>query len=168
MPEAGNAGSITVQIHPVKPDRNRISQQHTKNRMSKQDNEKFTIGQRFRVQGGFGRHSYKPNTVYTVIHVDDSDSTLRGQDESGGEGNWISWSNCVPHEVLGWDFLRVELPPEALELLSGFDGLHGLKLKASVKERILSKLPDLRAKILEAISEMEASQTSRVRRNRLP
>ncbi len=99
---------------------------------------------------------YELGKTYVVVRVDPIDSTLMAADEAGREGGWIKWEHCaVAGADISWDWLRGNIPVDALELLSAFDGLESLRLKTVVRDHILVKLPNLKERILEAQIELE-------------
>lgn len=118
-------------------------------------NTPFAVGVRIRAVANFGRHSYQAGKIYTVVDVDPNDNTLRARDSSGEEGNWIRWADCRAAEDIGWDWLKGALPAEALDLLSNFDGLDGLRLREEVRTALLLKIPNLKNAILEAQEQMQ-------------
>lgn len=119
----------------------------------------FPIGTRIRITGGFGRHSYNDRETYTVTTVDCNDRTLQATNAAGEEGNWLRWSDCKRAADIGWDWLRTKLPPEALDLLSAFDGVEQLRLREDLRDRLVLQIPDLHEKILTAVVEQEAMST---------
>jgi hypothetical protein len=105
--------------------------------------------QRIRVtRSGCG---YDLNKTYTIATVDASDNTLIAVDSNGNEGSWIKWDQCIDAGPnISWDWLKTQLPGEVLELLTAFHGLEILTLKPEVRDHILTQLPNLKDRILQA------------------
>ena len=102
------------------------------------------------------RMGYEIGKPYTVVRVDNSDSTLIAADASGKEGAWIRWELCESVDAgLSWDWLKGQLGSDALELLSAFEGLQGLRLKDEVRDHILLQLPNLKERILQSQIQIE-------------
>jgi hypothetical protein len=94
---------------------------------------------------------YEPGKTYTVTKVDPSDNTLIAADSGGNEGSWLKWDQCIlAGPNISWDWLKTQLPSEVLELLTAFNGLETLTLKPEVRDYILSQLPNLKDRILQA------------------
>lgn len=94
---------------------------------------------------------YDTGKIYVVTKIDTSDNTLMAVDSSGNEGSWVKWENCVhAGPNISWDWLKTQLPSEVLELLTAFNGLESLTLKPEVRDYILSQLPNLKDRILQA------------------
>jgi hypothetical protein len=99
---------------------------------------------------------YELGKTYTIIRVDDNDNTLIAADSGGNEGSWIKWDHCVQADgEIGWSWLKGQLPVDALELLSAFDGLEALRLKDEIRDHILLQLPGLKDRILHSQIQME-------------
>ena len=99
---------------------------------------------------------YQLGRSYTVVRVDPNDSTLVAVDSEGNEGSWIKWDLCAPASAdINWAWLKAHLPAEALELLSGFEGLENLRLRDEIRDRILLQLPNLKERILAAQVQLE-------------
>jgi hypothetical protein len=99
---------------------------------------------------------YEPGKTYTIIRVDDNDNTLIAADSAGREGSWIKWDHCVQADgEIGWSWLKGQLPADALELLSAFDGLEALRLKDELRDHILLQLPGLKDRILHSQIQLE-------------
>jgi hypothetical protein len=105
--------------------------------------------QRIRIAGN--NRGYSANQIYTITKVDPSDNTLTATDSDGREGPWVKWDNCFPAAPnISWEWLKTQLPSEVLELLSAFNGLETLSLKPELRDYILSQLPNLKDRILQA------------------
>jgi hypothetical protein len=117
----------------------------------------FKAGDRIRAISAFGHHSYQPGITYIVTQVDSGDSTLRARDSSGTVGNWIKWADCCFAHNIGFDWLKTVLPPEALDILSAFDGLDHLSLREEIRDQLVLKIPNLHARILETQANQEAA-----------
>jgi len=98
---------------------------------------------------------YRRGEEYIVDVVDPSDGTFRARDPGSGRvGGWLRWTQVESaDDTIGLDFLKQHLSPEALTLLSAFDGLAGLRLKSEIRDRILLALPDLEERVREAARE---------------
>jgi hypothetical protein len=105
-------------------------------------------GNKVRIVACSNDHNYTVGGIYTVVHVDESDSTLKARDANGVVGNWIRWSDTAPCGTVGWDFIKKVLPPDTIEFLSAFDSIEHLELSGEVKDAILLTLPDLHERIL--------------------
>lgn len=112
------------------------------------------VGDRFNVSSTV--EDYEPGKSYTVSRVDTSDNTLKGtEDESGRELLWVSWDRVHPIlSEIGWEWLKTQLPDESLEILSAFDGLNRLTLKADIRDRIVRTTPNLLQRILISRAEI--------------
>lgn len=97
-----------------------------------------------------------PGTRMIVSAVDTADDTLRGfATGSKKVSDWVPWSDVEPVRF-GWDFVRSNVPPDVAALLSGCDGAKGLGLNPQVKLAIVSSLPNLKDRILEAVQAIDA------------
>ncbi len=111
-------------------------------------------------------HGYQAGRVYTIAKVDSSDNTLTATDPEGSEGGWVHWSSCeFNFSAICWDWLKGQLSGEALELLNAFEGLKQLSLKSEVRDQILSSLPNLKERILEAQIQLEEEQGGKTNQN---
>ena len=111
--------------------------------------KKIQVGKKIRITGNSNEHSYTMGGVYTVTHIDESDSTLKADDINGVSGNWIRWKDVLVVGTIGWDFIKKVLPADVLEFLGTFDGIEQLELSGDVKDTILLSLPDLHERILK-------------------
>lgn len=111
-------------------------------------NKKPKEGAKIRITGNSNEHNYTVGGIYTVVHVDEGDSTLKARDAKGVVGNWIRWSDTTPCGTVGWDFIKKVLPPDVVEFLGAFDGVEQLELSGDVKDTILLSLADLHERIL--------------------
>jgi len=111
--------------------------------------KKIQVGKKIRITGNSNEHSYTMGGVYTVTHIDESDSTLKADDINGVTGNWIRWKDVLVVGTIGWDFIKKVLPADVLEFLGTFDGIEQLELSGDVKDTILLSLPDLHERILK-------------------
>lgn len=118
---------------------------------------KFKIGDRIRPISMFDQHTYFRDESYEVIHIDPNDQTLRARDEKGDIGTWIRWRDCEASDEIGWEWLKGQLPAEILELLSAFDGLGTLKLRADLRAALIQEIPSLKARILDVAVAQNAS-----------
>lgn len=105
-------------------------------------------GSKIRITANSNDHNYTVGGIYTVVHVDEGDSTLKARDAKGVVGNWIRWSDTAPSGTVGWDFIKKVLPPDVVEFLAAFDGVEQLELSGDVKDTILLSLADLHERIL--------------------
>lgn len=105
-------------------------------------------GAKIRITANSNDHNYTVGGIYTVVHVDEGDSTLKARDAKGVVGNWIRWSDTAPSGTVGWDFIKKVLPPDVVEFLAAFDGVEQLELSGDVKDTILLSLADLHERIL--------------------
>ena len=111
--------------------------------------KKIQVGKKIRITGNSNEHSYTMGGVYTVTHIDESDSTLKADDINGVTGNWIRWKDVLVVGTIGWDFIKKVLPADVLEFLGTFDGIEQLELSGDVKDTILLSLSDLHERILK-------------------
>ena len=113
-------------------------------------------------------NDYRVGQELIVEVVDESDNTFRGRDmTTGNMGGWINWSQV--EEVGGavsWDFLQRVLTPQTVQLLQAFDGLHRLRLRSEVADTILLELPDLEARIRDAVHEQKPGRARMKRRDK--
>jgi hypothetical protein len=109
---------------------------------------------------------YLAGKIYTIAKVDPSDNTLTATDPEGSEGGWIPWSSCeLSSSAICWNWLKEQLSGEALELLNAFEGLDHLSLKSEVRDQILSSLPNLKERILQAQIQLEDEQGGNTNQN---
>lgn len=107
-----------------------------------------------------GRHSCKPGQRLAVCAVDDGDSTLRGfPSDSAEASDWVPWGDVEPVRF-GWNYVQKHVPPDVAAVLSGCEGSATLALNRQVKLAILATLPDLRGRIMEAVSVLDAADDS--------
>ncbi|MBU1221252.1 hypothetical protein KKF34_12055 [Myxococcota bacterium] len=93
-------------------------------------------------------HSYIIGKAYIIAYVDE-DGTFKCKDPvTGQEGNWIKWEDVSLSAPMGWLWLKERLPPDAVSLLTLFDGVENLILKEEVKDIIIRDLPDLNHRLL--------------------
>jgi hypothetical protein len=113
------------------------------------------VGDRFNVSSNV--EDYEPGKMYTVSRVDPTDNTLKGtEDGAGRELLWVAWDRVRPvASEIGWEWLKTQLPDDSLEILSAFDGLDRLTLKADIRDQIVKTTPNLLQRIL--ISKIEIS-----------
>lgn len=118
------------------------------------------VGDRFNVSSNV--EDYEPGKMYTVSRVDPTDNTLKGtEDGSGRELLWVAWDRVRPvASEIGWEWLKTQLPDDSLEILSAFDGLDRLTLKADIRDQIVKTTPNLLQRIL--ISKIEISNGGKV------
>lgn len=126
------------------------------NRRNRLKNCPFNVGDRIRPIAMFEHHNYRRGESYEVVEIDPNDSTLKARDEHGDIGHWIRWDDCEKSNNIGWDWLKGQLSAEALELLSAFDGLQSLTLRPEVRIALVSQLPRLKEKILDACVSLES------------
>jgi len=99
---------------------------------------------------------YERGKTYVIVRVDTNDNTLVAADSEGKEGTWIQWRHCeLCTDDITWSWLKNHLPSEALELLSAFEGLDGLRLNDTIRDRILMQLPNLKERILTSQIQLE-------------
>jgi hypothetical protein len=112
------------------------------------------VGDRFNVTSNI--EDYEPGKNYTVSRVDPSDNTLKGtEDGSGRELLWVAWNRVRPVlSEIGWEWLKTQLPDDSLEILSAFDGLDRLTLKAEIRDQIVKSTPNLLQRILISKAEI--------------
>ena len=115
----------------------------------------FKTGDRIRAIAMFEHHDYRRDESYEVVHIDTNDQTLQARDENGQVGHWIRWRDCEGADDLGWEWLKGQLPAEALELLSAFDGLGSLKLRADLRVALIQEIPSLKARVLDVCATLD-------------
>lgn len=123
-------------------------------------NHPYPIGTKVRLRKENQETGMDHSTTYTIGQVDCSDSTYRVRGPDGALKSWISFTSLQPATGIGWDFLKEALPCEALDLLAAFKGLDALELDDQVIHHILSNLPDLQDRILEAVHNLEAEASA--------
>ena len=119
--------------------------------------KKVPVGRKIRIVGNSNEHNYIIGGVYIVSHIDDSDGTLKADDDKGVTGNWIRWKDVTAVGTVGWDFIKGVLPSDVIEFLSAFDSIGNLELSSDVKDGILLSLPDLHERILIESSKIRAA-----------
>jgi len=117
----------------------------------------FKPGDRIRPIAMFERHGYLVGEVYTVTEIDANDSTLRARNAVGEDGRWIRWCDCARADGIGWEWLKGELPADALELLSAFEGVQELSLSADIRKALVTQASGLKNRILKACEALEPS-----------
>lgn len=130
-------------------------------------NRKPHVGDRFTVN--HNSDGYEAGKTYVVSCVDHSDNTLRGTEEnSSHEKPWIQWSKIVPGEAsIGWDWLKTQLPDDAIEILSAFNGLDCLYLRPQIRDRIVRTTPNLLQRILLSKNDLENGDSPNAQRGGL-
>jgi hypothetical protein len=104
---------------------------------------------------------YECGKTYTIVRVDNDDNTLVATDSEGKEGSWIKWDCCVQvNGEIDWSWLKGQLSADALELLSAFENLEGLRLKDEIRDHILLQLPGLKDRILHSQIQIEEESHS--------
>jgi len=116
----------------------------------------FKTGDRIRPIAMFENHDYRRGESYEVVDIDPNDQTLRARDEHGNTGRWIRWCDCEAFADIGWEWLKGQLSAEALELLAAFDGLQTLKLRPDLRIALMSGIPSLKSRVLEACVSLES------------
>lgn len=111
------------------------------------------VGIRIRVTGNSNSHDYRIGSIQRVHDVDD-DGTFRAIDENGQIGKFLKWSDCE-HAGIGWDWLRTQLDPRSLDLLSAFDGVEHLSLNPEMETRLVLAIPNLEEAILGVLPGIE-------------
>jgi hypothetical protein len=115
-----------------------------------------TIGQCVSIDRNSGRHGVKVGCRMVISHVDERDKTVRGYVEGSTRvADWLPWRDIEP-VGFGWDYVRSQLPPEMVTLLSACEGVRCLALNDEIRLAVLASLPDLRERIAEAVREVEA------------
>jgi hypothetical protein len=123
-------------------------------------NHPYPIGTKVRLRKEHQESGMDHSTTYTIGQVDCSDSTYRVRSPDGALKSWISFTSLQPATGIGWDFLKEALPGEALDILAAFKGLDALELDDQVIHHILSNLPDLQDRILEAVHSLESEASA--------
>jgi hypothetical protein len=106
----------------------------------------------------FDHHDYDEGGSYVVSDIDPMDCTLRARDDNGKIRSWIRWADCRLVTEIGWNWLKGQLPADALELLSAFNGLERLKLREDVTTALVAEIPTLKQRILECIEDLETNK----------
>lgn len=118
----------------------------------------FQIGTRIRPNGSYEHHDYEQGRTYLVADIDHHSYTLRARNETTGQvGSWICWVDCTSVIDIGWNWLKDQLPAEALALLSAFDGLERLKLRDDVTANLVAEIPSLKRSILGCVEKLAAN-----------
>ena len=116
----------------------------------------WPLGSRVFIVGNVNNHNYVLGKAYEVAEIDD-DGTFRARDlESGLVGNWLRWQDVDSVAPIGWQWVRTVLPPEVVTFLEAFDGVEQLTLREPIKARLMQRLPNLFAAIVEESSRMRA------------
>lgn len=118
----------------------------------------FKMGDRIRSTAMYENHGYRRGESYEIVKIDSNDSTLKARDEDGRIGEWIRWADCEISNSIGWEWLKGQLPAEALEILSAFDGLHTLTLRPDIRIALIDQTPELRDRILDACEALKSNE----------
>ena len=105
----------------------------------------------------FKHHGYRRGESYEVVNIDPNDSTLRAKDKQGNLGSWIRWCDCALSNTIGWEWLKGQLSSEALEILAAFEGLETLKLRPDLRIALITRMPMLKERVLEAAISSETN-----------
>lgn len=114
----------------------------------------WPLGSRVFIIGNANNHNYVVGKAYLVAEIDD-DGTFRAKDpETGVVGNWLRWHDVDSVAPVGWQWVRTVLPPEVVTFLEAFDGIEEIRLKETMKARLMQRLPNLFDAILEESTQM--------------
>lgn len=106
-----------------------------------------------RVIANTNDHNYRVGDTYVIAHLDRSDGVFRARDPQDGTlGNFLRPEDVQRVSMLGWDWLKRQIPRADVVLLEAFDGLAQLEMKEDVKVAIVSRLEDLREQIVRVAS----------------
>lgn len=118
----------------------------------------WPLGSTVWVTGNCNEHGYVIGRAYVVVEIDD-DGTFRARDpDTGMVGNWLRWQDVDIRPPLGWQACKQVLPPEIVRFLEAFDGIESIRLKESVKQRMLAKVPQLFDAITAAQAELDSER----------
>ena len=107
------------------------------------------IGTRIRIIANSNSHHYRLGSIYQVHKVDD-DGTFKAVDSQGVAGDYLRWRDCEPAGI-GWEWLRTQLDPRSLDLLSAFEGVEHLQLLPEIEAKLVGGIEDLGANILAVL-----------------
>ena len=114
----------------------------------------WPLGSRVYIIGNANNHNYTVGKAYVVAEIDD-DGTFRAKDpETGVVGNWLRWVDVDSVAPVGWQWVRTVLPPDVVTFLEAFDGIEEIRLKETMKARLMQRLPNLFDAILEESTQM--------------
>lgn len=121
---------------------------------------RLPVGTRIRITGNSSNHAYRIGAIYRV-HQDGNFDLFSAIDEKGNIGQLAQWKDCE-RAGIGWEWLRTQLDPRSLELLSAFTGVEHLTLKPEIENQLVLSLPDLDEAILRVLPTIEkpASQNT--------
>jgi hypothetical protein len=121
---------------------------------------RLPVGTRIRIIGNSSNHHYRIGGIYRV-HQDGNFDLFSAIDEKGNVGQLAQWKDCE-RAGIGWEWLRTQLDPRSLELLSAFTGVEHLTLKPEIENQLVLSLPALDEAILRVLPTIEkpASQNT--------
>lgn len=114
-------------------------------------------GMKVKVIANSNGHDYILGATYSICGIFIADETCRLSNAIRRGIRWCPFSDLAAANQIGWDWLRDNLPSEAIDILGAFDGLDGLILKEEIANALVSGLPDLRQRILD-VTEAQANQ----------
>lgn len=114
---------------------------------------RLPVGTRIRITGNSNNHSYRIGAIYR-IHHDTGFGCFSAIDENGDIGTHAQWKDCE-RAGIGWEWLRTQLDPRSLELLSAFVGVEHLTLKPEIENQLVLSLPALDEAILRVLPAIE-------------
>ena len=114
---------------------------------------RLPVGTRIRIIGNSSNHHYRIGAIYRV-HQDGNFDLFSAIDEKGNIGHLAQWKDCE-RAGIGWEWLRTQLDPRSLELLSAFTGVEHLTLKPEIENQLVLSLPDLDEAILRVLPAIE-------------
>jgi len=117
----------------------------------------FQVGTRIRITRNSSNHDYRIGAIYRV-HQDGNFGLFSAIDEKGNIGQLAQWKDCE-RAGIGWEWLRTQLDPRSLELLSAFVGVEHLTLKPEIENQLVLSLPDLDEAILRVLPAIENTRT---------
>ena len=80
---------------------------------------RLPVGTRIRITGNSSNHHYRIGAIYRV-HQDGNFDLFSAIDEKGNIGHLAQWMDCERASI-GWEWLRTQLDPRSIKLLSAFD-----------------------------------------------
>ena len=124
---------------------------------------RLPVGTRIRIIGNSSNHNYRIGGIYRV-HQDGNFDLFSAIDEKGNIGQLAQWNDCE-RAGIGWEWLRTQLDPRSLELLSAFTGVEHLTLKPEIENQLVLSLPALDEAILCVLPAIENTRSQNTPKN---
>lgn len=113
-------------------------------------------GMKVKVVANSNGHDYILGATYSIYKIFIAEGTCCLANAMRRGSYWCPFSDLADANQIGWDWLRDNLPSEARDILGAFDGLECLMLKEEIANTLVSRIPDLRQRILD-VTEAQAN-----------